>query len=62
MAQQFIKISNTPTDCLYMNFKKHPQKGVFLFGRNIVCINRSENKQEFSDLMLQIKLFKEKLD
>ncbi len=60
MAQQFIKILNTPTDYLYMNFKKHPQKVVFLFWWNIVCINRTENKQEFSDLMKLVKEFKDK--
>ena len=32
----------------------------FLFWWDTACINRAENKQEFSDLMLQVKLFKEK--
>lgn len=35
----------------------HP--GHFLFWWGTACTNRAENKQEFTDLMLQIKLFKE---
>ena len=31
-----------------------------IFWWETVCINRTENKQEFTDLMLQIKEFNEK--
>ena len=40
---------------------KYPQTGVFLFWWKSACTNRAENKQDFTDLMQQVKLFKTKL-
>jgi len=39
---------------------KNTPDGVFLFWWGYACTNRAENKQEFSDLMLQVKEVKEK--
>ena len=39
---------------------KNTPFGTFLFWWEYACINRAENKQEFSDLMQQVKEFKEK--
>ena len=36
------------------------QTGHFLFWWEYACTNRAENEQEFSDLMQQVKEFKEK--
>ena len=38
------------------------QTGHFLFWWGTACTNRAENKQEFSDLMQQVKEFKEDLE
>ena len=40
--------------------KKRPEWVVFLFLWESACINRAENKQEFTDLMQQVKEFKDK--
>ena len=36
------------------------QTGHFLFWWEYACINRAENKQDLTDLMQQVKEFKEK--
>ena len=43
----------------YQN-KNTPFRGYFYFWWRTACINRAENKQEFTDLMQQVKEFKEK--
>ena len=40
--------------------QKHRRMPVFLFWWESACINRAENKQEFTDLMQQVKEFKDK--
>ena len=44
-----------------LNQKQKPTARVgFYFWWETACTNRAENKQEFSDLMQQVKEFKEK--
>lgn len=48
-----VQIQDTP------HIKKHPMRGDF-FWWEYACINRAENKQQFTDLMQRVKEFKDK--
>jgi hypothetical protein len=48
-----VQIQGTP------HIKKHPIRGDFLWW-GYTCTNRTENKQEFTNLMQQVKELKDK--